>query len=272
MIIAPGSPVPDGSLRPLSYSSTGNGATIDTSRYDVAQTASRPTPPSCWPSSNRQPPAPTPTSPTTGTPGLQHRQPLRRQPLPGQVLHQRHRRPGRPLLRPRLLALPGGVHRRLHHPDDPTSSSYGQVTAAGPDGIPDFQVVNGIRQIRWYGLARSTSGDPTGNINASHRRRAARDTLRGRHPLARRQFPNQPAGQGTRFRALRARDARRHRLRAVRGHERQRPLRRRLGRRHAVHQPADPHAHHAPLHPHPRRHGNRTGAGQTFEYVVQLPQ
>jgi type II secretory pathway pseudopilin PulG len=42
---------------------------------------------------------------------------------------------------------------------DPSSGTYGKVTAWGADGKVDFVVVNGLARTRWYGMPRDTDTD-----------------------------------------------------------------------------------------------------------------
>lgn len=62
--------------------------------------------------------------------------------------------------------------------NDPSRPNYGRVLSGGSDGVPDYQILpDGTRQVRWYGLPRLTSNNPNGFINPNVDVAPVHDTL-----------------------------------------------------------------------------------------------
>ncbi len=86
-------------------------------------------------------------------------------PLPSRILFSGNPQPARPLdsAGAALTApcfLRGCTQFAVEYTGDfVTQASDGTITAAAPDGVPDFQMDGGNRKTRWYGLPRDSNND-----------------------------------------------------------------------------------------------------------------
>ena len=148
-------------LAPLAYTSTSSdGKLIDSSRYDVAATTMDTYAQLIQSYVNNKPPASSPDYWTPLVADLTHR-------YVGYPVPAKSFLPGGSAADPSLVVsevVPCFLTRCSHFAVEYTGDFITQdpntgKPSAGPDGVPDFQLVNGQRQVRWYGLPRDTNGD-----------------------------------------------------------------------------------------------------------------